>query len=194
MSQHSRDFPGHPHVVEKIEELKEHEDAQHVWLPDRIDNFIRVIGHFICWSNALLIAVIILQVTLRYGFSKGMVALEELQWHLYAVAVMFGLSYAQVSDSHIRVDILYGRLSDRTKRVIEIIGILILVLPFIWVVFYHSLDFVADAWRTGERSDAPLGLPFRWAIKAVIPVSFGLLGLAMISRLMRDGYLLVKGK
>ena len=69
----------------------------------------------------------------------------------------------------------------------------IFVLPFVWVVFYHSLDFVADAWRTGERSDAPLGLPYRWAIKAVIPMSFGLLGLAALSRLYRDSVVLLRG-
>jgi len=105
-----------------------------------------------------------------------------------------GLSYAQVNDSHIRVDILHARFSDRTKRIIEIIGIVLFVLPFVWVIFYHSLDFVADAFRTGERSAAPLGLPYRWAIKAVIPASFGLLGLAIFSRLFRDAYLLVKGR
>lgn len=183
----------HPHVAETVEHMRDHPDPTHVWLADKIDNFVRAVGHLFCWANGLLVAVIILQVVLRYGFKNGLVALEELQWHLYAIGVMFGISYAQVNDSHIRVDVVHMRLSGRTQRIIEIVGILFFILPFAWVIFYHSLDFVADAWRTGERSDAPLGLPFRWAIKAVIPVSFGLLGLAAISRLIRDGVLLVRG-
>lgn len=188
------DLPPHPHVAEKVDEIKMHEDAKHVLIPDLIDKFIRYVGHAVCGVNALLIAAIIANVALRYGFSNGQVWLEEMQWHLYAIGVMMGLSYAQINDSHIRVDILHARFSDRTKRIVEIIGILLFVLPFIWVVFSHSLDFVADAFRTGERSDAPLGLPYRWAIKAVIPVSFGMLGLAIFSRLIRDVYLLVKGR
>ncbi|MDV7339354.1 TRAP transporter small permease subunit [Terasakiella sp. A23] len=188
------DLPPHPHVAEKVDEIKMHEDEKHVPLPDAIDKFIRYVGNVVCGVNGLLVLAIIGNVALRYGFSNGQIWLEELQWHLYGAGVMMGLSYAQVNDSHIRVDIFHARFSDRTKRIIEIIGILLFILPFIWVVFYHSLDFVADAWRTGERSDAPLGLPFRWAIKAVIPLSFGLLGLAILSRLYRDVYLLVKGR
>ena len=188
------DLPPHPHVAEKVDEIKMHADAIHVPFPDFLDNLIRQIGHVVCMVNALLIVAIIGNVALRYGFSNGQVWLEELQWHFYAIGVMMGLSYAQINDSHIRVDILHARFSDRTKRIVEIIGILLFILPFVWVVFYHSLDFVADAWRTDERSAAPLGLPFRWAIKAVIPLSFGLLGLAIFSRLYRDVYLLVKGR
>ncbi len=188
------DLPPHPHVAEKVDEIKMHADEKHVPFPDFLDNCIRFISHAVCGVNALLILAIIGNVALRYGFSNGQVWIEELQWHFYAIGVMMGLSYAQVNDSHIRVDILHARFSDRTKRIIEIIGIAILVLPFLWVVFYHSLDFVADAYRTSERSDAPLGLPYRWLIKSVIPLSFGLLGLAIFSRLYRDFYILVKGR
>ncbi|SCA56840.1 conserved membrane hypothetical protein [Candidatus Terasakiella magnetica] len=188
------DLPPHPHVAEKVDELKIHEDEKHVPFPDFLDNLIRHIGHAVCGVNALLIAAIIGNVALRYGFSNGQVWLEELQWHFYAIGVMMGLSYAQVNDSHIRVDILHARFSDRTKRIVEIIGILLFVLPFIWVIFYHSLDFVYDSYRTSERSDAPLGLPYRWLIKGFIPLSFGLLGLGVLSRLIRDVYLLVKGR
>jgi len=183
----------HPHVAEVVEHMRDHPDHTHVALADRVDAIVRFFGHIFCWANAFLVAVIILQVTLRYGFNGGLIIFEELQWHLYAIGVMFGLSYAQVNDSHIRVDILHMRLSDRTQRIIEIIGICLFVLPFIYVVFVYSLDFVADSWRTSERSAAPLGLPARWAIKSVIPLSFGLLGIAAVSRLIRDIVVLVRG-
>ncbi len=153
---------------------------------DAIDSFICAIGRVVCWANAILIAVIILQVVLRYGFGRGLVILEELQWHLYSLAVMVGVSYAQATDSHIRVDVIATRLSARAIRAWEIFGIVVFVLPFIFVVFVHSLDFLAESWRLNERSDAPLGLPWRWAIKSVIPISFGLLALAVFSRLVRD--------
>lgn len=166
--------------------MPDHPLKQPCRLCARIDGLLKAIGRLMAWSTLLLMAVILLQVVMRYGFGNGLVALEELQWHLYAIGVMFGLSYAQALDAQVRVDPIYGRLSAPARRWIEVIGILLLALPFVVIVFMHSLDFVADAWRTSERSPAPLGLPARWLIKAVIPVSFGLLGVALLNRLLAE--------
>ena len=151
-----------------------------------LDNVVTRIGNVVCWSNAILIVVIIGNVLLRYGFHSGHPALEELQWHLYALVVMMGVSYAQVTNSHVRVDVIAAKLSETAMRLWEIFGILVFVFPFIFVVFWHSLDFFHESWRVGERSDAPIGLCCRWAIKAVIPVSFFLLFLAVLSRLLSN--------
>jgi len=152
---------------------------------DGLDAFIRRIGHFVMWTNGILIFAIILQVVMRYGFGKGLVVLEEVQWHLYALGIMIGASYAMMMDSHIRVDIIHARLSKKWKLRWDIFGIVFLLLPFIIMVFHQSLDFVYESWRVNERSDAPMGLPWRWLIKSVIPISFGLLFVAAISRLVR---------
>lgn len=152
---------------------------------DAMDGFVQKIGHFFMWTNGLLIFAIIIQVILRYGFGRGLVVLEELQWHLYAIGIMFGASYAMTLDSHIRVDIIHANLSDKWKSRWDLFGIFFLLLPFVIMVFHQSLDFVYESWRVNERSDAPSGLPFRWAIKGVIPVSFALLGVAVVSRAIR---------
>jgi TRAP-type mannitol/chloroaromatic compound transport system permease small subunit len=165
-----------------------------VALADCIDRLIQRVTLTIGWSYVLLVLVIILQVTLRKGFSHGLIALEELQWHLYAIGVMFGLAYAQTTDAHIRVDLFHGSFKTRSKRLIEILGILCLLLPFISVIFLHSLDFLHDSYRINESSSAPSGLPWRWLIKAVIPVSFALLALAVLSRLYREIILLKRGE
>jgi TRAP-type mannitol/chloroaromatic compound transport system permease small subunit len=152
---------------------------------DIIDDIILRIGHTLMWANVIVIFVIILQVVLRYGFGHGLVLLEELQWHFYAVAFMFGLSYAMMTDSHVGMDLVYERLSPKWQCRWDIFGILVLLLPFACLIFYYSLDFVHEAWRLNERSVAPQGLPWRWAIKSVLPISFALLILATISRLVR---------
>jgi TRAP-type mannitol/chloroaromatic compound transport system permease small subunit len=149
-------------------------------MPNRI---ILGIGHAAAWLNAVLIAAILIQVVLRYVFGKSYVALEELQWHLFAVIIMLGMSYAYVQDSHIRLDILHSRFSRPTKEKIEIMGILCFLWPMIFVFFMHSLPFVAESFRVGEGSDAPMGLPYRWAIKAIIPIAFFLLFIGSVSRL-----------
>nr|VFJ76822.1 MAG: TRAP-type mannitol/chloroaromatic compound transport system, small permease component [Candidatus Kentron sp. FW] len=157
-----------------------------------MERFVRGIGHVVCWANGLLMLVIITQVVLRYGFGEGRIYLEELEWHLFALAMLLGISYAQVTNTHIRVDIFAAGFSENAKRLWEIFGILVFMLPFVWVVFYHSLDFLAESWRLDEHSSAPSGLPWRWAIKAVIPVSFGLLGLVALAQLARNITLLTQ--
>jgi len=152
---------------------------------DALDGFIRGIGHVVMWSNGVLIIVIILQVVLRYGFNHGLVIFEELQWHLYALGIMFGASYAQMTDSHIRVDIIHARLSEKWKNRWDLFGTFFLLLPFLIVIFLQGLDFLNESLKVNERSDAPMGLPWRWAIKSVIPISFGLLVVATVSRTVR---------
>jgi TRAP-type mannitol/chloroaromatic compound transport system permease small subunit len=160
---------------------------------DTIDRIILGIGHVIMWGSVLLVAAIIIQVVLRYGFGKGMVVLEELQWHLYGIGIMFGASYAQVKDTHIRVDIIHTRLSPTWKKRWDLFGIFFLLLPFLIVIFHQSLGFVYESWRVNESSVAPLGLPYRWAIKGVVPVAFGLLIAATMSRAVRIWLSLRKG-
>jgi TRAP-type mannitol/chloroaromatic compound transport system permease small subunit len=150
-----------------------------------IETSIEKIGAWSSALNVVLIVAIIVQVVLRYGFGLGLVQLEELQWHLYAVNVVFGLSYCQVTNSHIRLDVLHDKFSRRTKEKIEIIGIFILLMPLIYVIFYHSIDFLYEAVRTGERSDSPMGLCCRWIPKALIPISMILLFLSATARVVK---------
>ncbi|MCX4026903.1 TRAP transporter small permease subunit [Endozoicomonas sp. SM1973] len=153
--------------------------------------WVKKTGEVISWSYAVLMAVIILQVVLRKGFSNGLIILEELQWHLYAIGFMFGMAYSQVLNSHVRVDLFYSHFSTKTQHIIEIIGLLILVIPFVSIIFIHSLDFVADSWRINERSAAPAGLPYRWLIKSIIPIAFVLLAITVIARIYHEVYMLV---
>lgn len=157
---------------------------------DFLNGIVRRIAETAAWLNVILIGVILTQVVLRYGFNRGLVPLEELMWHLYAVAFMFGLSYAVTNDSHIRVDLVHMSLPPRVQQVLEILGILLLFMPFLWIVFHHSLEWVADSYRVGEGSTSPQGLPHRWIIKSVIPISFFLMFMAALARLIQQILLL----
>ena len=165
--------------------MSENKDTVKKNVSDALDNFILRIGRFLSWANGLLILVIVLQVILRYGFGHGLVILEELEWHLYSLAFMFGLSYAIVTNAHVRVDLLYNKFFKRTQEWIEIFGTVFLLLPFIVVVIIFGLEFFNLSWVHNERSLAPMGLPWRWIIKGVIPLSFAMFALAAISRLIR---------
>jgi TRAP-type mannitol/chloroaromatic compound transport system permease small subunit len=157
---------------------------------DFLNGIVRRIAETTAWLNVVLIGVIVLQVVLRYGFNHGLVPLEELMWHLYAVAFMFGMAYAVTNDSHIRVDVVHMALPKRAQHVFEILGILILLMPFLWIMFDHSLGWVLEAFRINESSQNPTGLPYRWIIKAVVPITMVLLFMAALARLIQEFMLL----
>ena len=151
-----------------------------------LDRFIHLTARMFCWCYALLIGAILTNVVLRYGFSNGLIVFEEIQWHLYALGMMFGLSFAEITNSQVRVDIVADKLKRQTVRKWEIFGAIFFVLPFIFVVVFNSIDYVANSYRVNEASNSPLGLPYRWAIKAVIPISFIMLAIAVFSRLLHN--------
>ncbi len=150
-----------------------------------IDRFIDAVGRTISYLWLVLLAVIVVNVVLRYVFSEGRIELEELQWHIYSVGFLLGLSYAYKADAHIRVDVLHDRFSPRLRSWIELYGILLFLLPFIALVLIYAVPFVAASVALNEISPSPGGLPLRWLIKAVLPLGFALLLLAVISRLVR---------
>lgn len=155
-------------------------------LPDRIDNLLQAMGKVFMWSNVVLILLILCAVFMRYVLKFRTIEIGELQWHFYMVGFMFGLSYAVTTDSHMGMDLVKEGLSKKTRLWLDSVGIIFLLLPFAALVFYQSLEFVHDSWVVNERSNNDMGLPFRWLIKSVIPVSFGLLILASFSRLLRN--------
>jgi TRAP-type mannitol/chloroaromatic compound transport system permease small subunit len=150
-----------------------------------IDRFLERIGVVLSYVWMVLLVIIVLNVLLRYVFSEGRIEFEELQWHLYSFGFLLGLSYAYQADAHIRVDVLHERLTQRSQAWIELYGILLFLLPFIALILIFSMPFVASSWSLGEVSPSPGGLPFRWLIKAMLPIGFGLLLLAVLSRLTR---------
>jgi TRAP-type mannitol/chloroaromatic compound transport system permease small subunit len=162
----------------------------HTRLSRGIDGVLNRLGSLASWLWLAVIAAIVINVVYRYVLANNLGQLEELQWHLYAAAFLIGLAYTVVHDEHVRVDVVYGSRSLRTKAWVDFLGILVFALPFALFVLYHAWPFVAASYVSGERSPNPSGLPFRFLIKAMLPLAFLLLILAFVSRLSRTTALL----
>ena len=152
-----------------------------------IDRVIRRIGEALSWLWLGLLCVIVVNVGLRTIFGIGSIALEEAQWHVYALGFLVGLAYCVQNDSHVRVDFLRIRMRPRSLAWIELYGTLLLLLPFTALVLFAALPFVQDAFVSNEVSPSPGGLPLRWLVKACLPLGFALLVAASFSRLLRVG-------
>ncbi len=169
----------------RVKSLKHHDYLVEIAISKKIDAFVLSICGVFNWIWAVLLIVIIGNVILRYAFSQGMIELEELQWHLYAIGWLMALSSTFVLDGHVRVDILHASISSKAKMWLELIGLLLLFLPFVVFVMYHSISFVELSWTTNERSTSANGLPARWIVKGFLLFSFALLFVSGISRLIR---------
>jgi TRAP-type mannitol/chloroaromatic compound transport system permease small subunit len=154
-------------------------------LSRRIDPLLAAIGQLVSWLWLLLLIIIVGNVFMRYAFDQGRIEFEEIQWHIYSVGFLLGLSYAFQADAHIRVDVVSERLPVRWRAWLELYGIILGLLPFLFLILWFSVPFVQLSWSLSEVSQAPGGLPYRWLIKAALPLGFGLLLLAALSRLSR---------
>lgn len=150
-----------------------------------VDGALAVIGRAASWLWLVLLAVIVVNVTLRYLFLEGRIELEELQWHINALAFMLAIAYAYRVDAHIRIDLLSTRLRPRVQAWVEFYGTTLLLVPFIVAILIFSWDFVAHSWNASEVSASPGGLPLRWLLKGVLPAAFLLLLAAVAARLSR---------
>lgn len=127
---------------------------------------------------------------LLFGDQLSIIGLVELQWHLLAVMVMLGGSYALHEDRHVRVDMMYAKVSPKWRATIDAIGDLIFLLPFCALIAWLSLRFVDMAIRSGEQSDYG-GLTDRYLVKSIIPIGLSLLFLTGLGRVLRNiGFLL----
>ncbi len=157
----------------------------HTALSRRIDGALNLLGSLASWLWIAVVVAIVVNVVYRYILRNNIGQLEELQWHLYATAFLVGLAYTVVHDEHVRVDVVYGSRSLRTKAWVDFLGILIFALPFALFILYYAWPFVVASYVAGERSQNPSGLPYRFLIKGVLLVAFSLLILAFLSRLTR---------
>lgn len=183
-----------PDAAEIAESLDKHEfvlreSAITIWA----DRMVMMISEVFNWIWIALLVVIIGNVILRYVFSQGMIEFEELQWHLYAIGWLVGLSSTFVVDGHVRVDVLHDRLTYRKKLWLEVSGLLFLFLPFVIFIIIYSIPLVELSWTTNERSTSANGLPARWVVKGFLLFSFVLLLIAGLSRLMRVALSIVHG-
>ncbi|MDG2342873.1 MAG: TRAP transporter small permease subunit [Cytophagales bacterium] len=140
-----------------------------------LEKIIKKIGDTCSWLSFMLVILISLDVFLRYVFNFSSASLYELEWHMFAMIFLIGSSLTLQRDEHVRVDVFYNKFSDRGKEIINLIGNLIFLLPFCIIIFYTSIPFVEDSYNILESSPDPGGLPFRFIIKSIIPISFLLL-------------------
>lgn len=158
-----------------------------------IDKINNKIGNLVSWITLLLVLVVCYDVFTRYLLKESSVALQELEWHLFALIFLLSAAYTLQIDGHVRVDVIYSNLTEKKKAWIDFFGSIIFLIPLCLMVIFASKDFVVISFIMKETSPNPGGLPARYILKAVIPLSFFLLLLQGIALTFKS-FLVIKEK
>ena len=155
-----------------------------------MERFFNRISDVLGWISSILFLLLLLNVVydvvMRYAFNDVSIAFQEMEWHLFSAVFLLGVPYALKAGGHVRVDIFYERLSYRATAIIDILGTLFFLFPFCLLVAWYGIDFAKESYALGETLGDPGGLPYRWIIKAVIPVSFFFMAVSGIGLLLNS--------
>lgn len=156
-----------------------------------LTKFADVIDLITLWAGRLaaalllvLIALIFYNVFGRYVVGNSSVAMQEIEWHLLAPIAMLGIVVLMKENGHVRVDMLYERLSRKNQLRLDAFSMLVGAVVSLFMIKY-SLGFIDSSWATREGSADPGGLPGRYVLKSIIPLGFGLLALQCLSNTVR---------
>ena len=144
------------------------------------------VGTFSAILLLLLVANVFYDVVMRYMFNDVSIGMQELEWHLYSMIFLFGIAYTLKADGHVRVDVIYEHLSPKKRATIDILGIVLFLWPFSFLVLSYGIAFAYEAYDINEMSGDPGGLPMRWLIKGMIPLSFFCVLISSIGFMLRS--------
>ena len=151
-----------------------------------LEKILDGLGNFCSLLMILMIINVFYDVIMRYFFNDVSIGMQELEWHLFAAMFMFGIAYTLKEDAHVRVDIFYDVMTARKKALINIFGSVVFALPMTLLILYFGYDYAFDAYQMGEGSADPGGLPHRWIVRSVIPISSFFLVLAIAHVILRS--------
>ena len=154
-------------------------------LADRIDRLNAAVGRAAAWAALFVVLVQFAVVLLRYAFGIGSIWLTESI--LYGNAAMFMLAAAWTlrEGGHVRVDVVYAAATRRRKALIDLAGAVLLLLPFMVVLAWFSLPYVARSWAILEGSRETSGLPMVFLLKTLIPLFAVLMALEGVAQAIR---------
>ncbi|NGQ89658.1 TRAP transporter small permease subunit [Rhodobacter sp. HX-7-19] len=149
-----------------------------------IDRFNEIVGKVMGWLILVAVLVSATNAVIRKVFSTSSNAWLELQWYLFGAAFMLAAAYTLRQNEHVRIDVLYGRVSDRTRQWIDLLGHLFFLMPFALLMVYYLVPYVAQSIRSGEVSTNSGGLII-WPAKAILLAGFVLLSLQGLSEIIK---------
>ncbi len=154
-------------------------------LADRIDWLNTRIGRAAAWLCLAVVALQFTVVVLRYLFGIGSIQLQESIIYSHAAMFLLVAAWTLKNDGHVRVDLFYASSGPRRKAIVDLVGALLLLIPFAVAILYFSWPYVTRSWTIFEGSREASGLPLLFVLKTLIPVFAAMLILQGMAQAIR---------
>ena len=153
-------------------------------IAERIESVIDLFGKVAAWLTLSIVLLIVINVILRYSMSLGSVWAQELEWHLLAAMILFGISFSLLRGDNVRVDLFYANYTPQKKYIVDLVSAILTIIIAVFFVKL-SINYVGQSFSIGEKSPDPGGIPMRWLVKSLIPIGFSLLALQGFAEMLR---------
>jgi len=154
-------------------------------LAGTIDRLTAAIGRAVAWLALFIVIVEFALVIGRYALDFGSIRLSESVIYAHAALFLLAAAWTLQAGGHVRVDVFYAHASRRARAVIDLIGAIVLLLPFALVLLWLSVPYAAQSWAILERSQESSGLPLVFVLKTFIPLFALLMLLQGIAQAIR---------
>ncbi len=151
----------------------------------RIDRVNAAIGRAASWACLFVVLVQFTVVVMRYLLGVGSLWLTESITYGQAALITLAAAWTLREGGHVRVDVFYVDAGPRTKAWVDLLGALLLLLPFMLVLAYFALPYVARSWVILERSRETSGIPAVFLLKTLIPLFAVMMALQGVSQAIR---------
>ncbi|MFO7984931.1 MAG: TRAP transporter small permease subunit [Desulfatiglandaceae bacterium] len=159
-----------------------------------VDRISQITGAVSAWVVIPLMLVVIHEVIMRKAFNAPTGWGYDICWMLFAAQFMIGGAFTLMRNGHIRIDIVYGVLSERAKLIYDTAINVVMILPVMALFTWAGILFATDAWMNDERLSTTNWLFPSGPSKTIIPLGFFLLGLQSLAEILRNIITLRKGK
>ena len=149
-----------------------------------IDAFVDAVGRVFAWICIAQVALVGMNVILRYVLRIGPMELQELEWHMISPIALIGMCYALRHNDHVKVDIFYDKFDERLRDFVDLLAALATIVISVLIIDF-SIGFVDQAYFVDEGSPDPGGLPHRWLLRSFIPIGFTILAMQAFGNLLK---------
>lgn len=157
-----------------------------------LNSFTEKVGNWTSWIAVLMVAIISLDVIIRYLFNFTFIWIVELEIYLFGFLFLFGAGYTLKHDKHVRVDVFYAKLSEKRKAWVDLLGGILYLLPWCYIIITSSWKYAYSSFLMGESSPQPGGLPALYILKFAITLGFIFLLIQGVAAILKSIHTIIK--
>ena len=159
----------------------------------KIDTISEWCGRIFSWFIVAIILLSVFEVFTRRILGKPTIWTHEILSYLFCASIMLTMAYTLRHKQHVSVDLIYARLTPKTKAILNIITFVIFLGFFSIVFLWEGIRFAATSWGMLERTPSAFNF-YVFPAKTLLPIGASLLLVQGISDFIKNIVFVAKGE